>query len=738
MVSLVVPKSGLVLDGATDVNVGSIKSGSKPTQVMRMILSEGMLDELMKSSRAGGKGMQLSFGKTPTLHYGNKTQQLTSAPEPLTHELYRTSSHNKDALTIAGIISHKLEIKKAEQVIAGADAALLALQSNLAAIDKEKQSKKTLFVADSSKLPPAKGAKRALAKPTNSMNFLKANHPRMFNNGTTQSMPTSPSLKPSQTPSLLPSALPPTSVPVLHNQKSGKLEALRTPLIHLLAIRSVSEKFLAQKTRCSQEECLEVLQKVGKPWRLDSSKWELSDRGYKDLDLWKFPYPSQDDRQMAIDNATKAFDRMRLSRADGLWQLLLPKEERGKGKVLSKLQLHAGPIQKSSTPRIHVQQTEESIVGGYATGDESDGRKGELVHSGGEDMVRSRSQDPIKKTRISEKEAQSKRLLSKNPKKSFQAVKAKETKPTEKKDTTNANIKVKSAEFVRDSDEDSEMEDVFTDKGRERQNHNDDAGATGGVDNARNISSGSGECANAIDSDEKNPKEIPSHRAKVVAVKPLLSTSSNSGSTHGLSDASQSSASDQNVKNGLTRPRNTSSPHKPSPLGSSPPTNASEFENDGQSYNASSSSSSPLILQTRKGTVTPTPNPTSPRPTSTITQRAETNLKHTLKRKADSIETDLPTSYNNSANAQQGPNKRHQSSAISPPTSDSSSASPITNYQTLMIAKRFKGYHAKYEKLYRELSNSPEPAQEQVKKVIDMHKRLTTMKMEIARAASVS
>ncbi len=43
---------------------------------------------------------------------------------------------------MAGVISHKLEIKKAEQVIAGADAALLALQSNLAAIDKEKQSKK--------------------------------------------------------------------------------------------------------------------------------------------------------------------------------------------------------------------------------------------------------------------------------------------------------------------------------------------------------------------------------------------------------------------------------------------------------------------------------------------------------------------------------------------------------------------------------------------------------------------
>lgn len=76
------------------------------------------------------------------MHYGNKTQRLTSAPEAFPHELYRSSTDNKEELTIAGVISHKLEIKKAEEVIAGADAALLALQSNLAAIDKEKQSKK--------------------------------------------------------------------------------------------------------------------------------------------------------------------------------------------------------------------------------------------------------------------------------------------------------------------------------------------------------------------------------------------------------------------------------------------------------------------------------------------------------------------------------------------------------------------------------------------------------------------
>lgn len=513
--------------------------------------------------------------------------------------------------------------------------------------------------------------------------------------------------------------------------------------MHLLAIRPVSEKFLAQKTRCTQEECLEVLQKFGKPWRLDNSKWELSDRGYKDLDLWKFQYPSQDDRQMAIDNARKAFDRMRLSRSDGLWQLLLPKEERGKGTVLSKLQLHAGPIQKSSTPRIHVQQTDDATAGGYATGDESDGRKGGLQPSGGEDMVRSRSHDPIKKSKISEKEAQSKRLLSKNVKKTTQATKPKETKSAEKKDTNMTSSKVKSAEFVRDSDEDSVMEDVSTGYPKGSQGSQGSASnthPTAKIDDVKKTVSGTGEHAKAKAAHSEVPAKTVSDRPNAVPAKPkpTPSTSSSSGSSHRYSDLSQPSASDQVVKKDSTRSRTTSSAHKPSPLGSSPPTNASDFENDGQSYIASSSSSSPLILQTRKSTVTPTPDPTGSRLGSTVTQGVENGSKHMLKRKADSIETDLPSTNNHAVNPQQGSNKRHQSSASSPLTSDSSGASPTPSYQTLMIAKRFKGYHAKYEKLYRELSNSPEPAQEQVKKVIDMHNRLTTMKMEIARAASVA
>ncbi len=497
----------------------------------------------------------------------------------------------------------------------------------------------------------------------------------------------------------------------------------------------MSEKFLAQQTRCSPEECLEVLQKVGKPWRLDASKWELSDRGYKDLDLWKFPYPSQDDRQMAIENATKAFDRMRLSRADGLWQLLLPKEERGKGKVLSRLNLHEGPIQKSSTPRIHVQQPEEATGGGYGTGTESDGRRGGLLPSGGEDMARSKSHEPIKKTKVSEREAQSKRLLSKNPKRTTQAAKPKETKPKEtkpaqKKETTTSGNKVKSAEFVHDSDEESGMEDIiFTSKSNGDMAKAEPRRET---NSSRKSSGGSDERLGRTEPSSEPPSSVRSNVTKAIEPRVLPSTSASSRSSHRYSDASQSSASDQSLKKAPARPRTTSSPHKPSPLGSSPPTNASEIENDGHSYMASSASSSPLILQTRKDKTTPS--------TAHINQTTSTTPRqssHALKRKADSIETDLPGSSSQTSHSQSGSIKRHQSSVISPPTSDSS-ASPPPTHQIILTAKRFKSYHSQYEKLYREVSNSPEPDQEQVKKVLEMHNRLATLKMEIARAASVS
>lgn len=518
---------------------------------------------------------------------------------------------------------------------------------------------RTLFV-DSSKLPPAKGAKRPATKSKFSLSFLKNDRPRIFNNATTRSVPTTPPLGTSTALSRPKSALPPTSAPVQPDRALARLEALRVPFIHLLAIRPVSEKFLAQTTGASVEECSGLLQKVGRPWRLDASKWELSDRAYKTLDIWKFHYASTDDRQMAIDNAVKAFDRQRLSRTDKLWDSLLPVKERNKGTCLSRLNLHSGFIQRSSTPRINVQQHQEGAVSGNSTSNESDSRNGALVPHGGEAMVRSRSQDPIKKTKISEREAQSKRLLSKDPKRGTLASKAKERKPAPKKDASTTNPRVKSAEFVRDSDEESSpMEGVVL---------------TGG----------------------RSQPQRPAQEAKPagsVTVPPRKKTTS-------------------------------TVPQKPSPLGCSPPTNASDFENEVGSSSSTTTATTTTTAATA-ATITSTTAAPSTTTTTTTTQRSQ---GPPLKRKADAL----------GGNAEAVTNKRHQASspAITPQASESSGGSRTPSQEVLLLARRFKSYYAKYERLYREVATSPSPPPEQVKKVMDMHNRLVAMKAEIERGAA--
>lgn len=269
-------------------------------------------------------------------------------------------------------------------------------------------------------------------------------------------MPPTPSVGASRP--AISSKRPPTSAPTLPTGKPQRIHALREPLIHLLAVRPVSAKFLAQKVGSTQDEIVEVLQKVGKPYRLDPSKWDLIDRTYKDLDVWRFRYPDQQDRQLAIDRAASAFDRMRLSQGEWLWQTLYPRRERGRGKTLSNLNhLHKGPIKQSTTPRIHVQQPEGSADQGRLNGSESD-RKDRLAPSDAEPMVRSKSNDEIKKTKISDREAQSKRLLNKGPKKVTPAVKEKEAHPAVKRAVKKV-VPPKSEEFVNDSDEEDGLDD---------------------------------------------------------------------------------------------------------------------------------------------------------------------------------------------------------------------------------------------------------------------------------------
>ena len=558
----------------------------------------------------------------------------------------------------------------------------------------------------------------------------------------------------------------------------SKPQALRQPLVHLLAARPASQKLLVRHLNCKDAEIEEVLHKIGKPFRLDQSKWDLQDKAFKELDVWDFNYPNQEDRELAIGRAISAFDRMRLSTQEKLWDMLIPKEERGKGKILSHLNLHKGPIQPATTPKIHIQQTSnESKKEDPVHGDENDQK--ERLAPNAEPMSRARSHGPIKKTKISEKEAQSKRLLSKGPKKVAPASKEKATHPAVKKGgPTNAKKATapKSSEFVNESDEEDGLDDAsalhtqsLPSKKAEKSSKTpkepvsaQPAGKTTSskgpkhavssqpTASATTIKKNSSKPAtpsngmatpkpkptvkktingkDARDQESKIANRNPTIPAKVQDKTPNPTTPSSTSTPapkHRLSDSSQGSTA---MKKTLSRQRTTSSPHKPSPLGSSPPTNASDLDNPEQS----STSSTPLISQMSK--INGTQYGISPR----VNGHAHNASSHSLKRKACDLDSDIHNhgipmtngNLNGYTNGKVTSGKRHKASDITPPTTDSDDE-PLA--LALKKAQSFKKYYASYEKQYREVSQIENPPQEKLDELMRMHNRLAELKEQIRK-----
>ncbi|KAL8722170.1 MAG: hypothetical protein Q9225_001314 [Loekoesia sp. 1 TL-2023] len=732
MTPIRIPENGLSLQGAPcSISDDGIADDGAHPQVMRLDLAGGVLEDIMKASRMG-KDIHMSFGKTITIHYGNRAQQLLSIAHPTQSELYKYSPDKEDELRFAGLLTHKLAQKKVQENIAGADAALAALQSKMASHQQTKQSKQIKVLSETPTPAPTMKSTHPKPKGTSFFAALKSQQTKRpmtsLNNAMTRSTPVSPAVTASRPGQSTPVA--PRSTPAVHDEKAQKLQALKIPLLHLVAIRPMSLKFLANTVGCSQEECRQVLEKIGKPARLDPDKWDLSDRAFKELDVWKFAYKLDDDRELAIEHAISAYDRMRLSRDDKLWQMLLPKAERGKGKVLSKLQLHQGPIQRSSTPKIHVQRTtEDQVVDNTANAEGEE--KHHLAPSDAPPMARSQSSDQIKKKRVSEKEAQSKRLLSTKPRKASAAPKANDmTRKRVTKKGGSSGSNVKSTEFVHDSDEDEEMEDAATSTTKPAASKRPEVETKNQPKRSVPEDDNTIKQLQQLEKDRKGVKAANgSGRPESGGSKRPPSIAGTPSSKHRLSDASQSSSSASK----LSRQRTTSSPLKPSPLGSSPPTNASDLENESQLLHTSNSSTSstPLVAQARSAPLNTRPQPAAAK---RLPNPIENTSEHSLKRKADDIDSGTHNHNVPLTNGHISPAAKRTKTSAPTPDSSCSESPPISN-TILSQAQRFKEYYANYERLYREVSGQAHAAPEKIDRLVKMHKRLQTMKEDIARAA---
>ncbi|KAL5424073.1 hypothetical protein PMIN04_003398 [Paraphaeosphaeria minitans] len=328
MATSLLPSGGIALFGAPDGDIGSRVAKTTPLQAMQVDMTQDIVDELLESVRSG-KPPQILFGRTPQLKYGDKTLTLQSTSETTINELYHSGgTGSDDELEFTSLIKHSLVLHKAENVTAGVDSALEQLKNSMAAVKEMKEANKTV-VGDMRNA----GHRRAPSK-----GFVPSHLAPSGTGSPLLSVPSSPMTK-----------KPPTSQPGGANQ--AVLAALRVPIIHLLAMQPAKESYLAQTCRTSVANVRDLLPKIAKHTADDAGKWQLTDKSFREIDPYKFPYKAQEDREQAIISAIKSFDRLRLSKEDKLWQILLPCDERGQGKCLSRLSVKAPEKpQKASTP----------------------------------------------------------------------------------------------------------------------------------------------------------------------------------------------------------------------------------------------------------------------------------------------------------------------------------------------------------------------------------------------------
>ncbi|KAI4648342.1 hypothetical protein J4E93_004754 [Alternaria ventricosa] len=688
MATSLLPPGGIALVGAPDSDAGLKDDRRPPVQAMQVDITQDIVDELLASVRSG-KSPQIIFGRTPQLKYGDKTHMLQSSSELHRYELYKSSgTGSPDSLEFAGMINHSLMVHKAEDVTAGVDSALEQLRSNMAAISEFKEANKTI-VGDAA--PGRTPAHRRFPS-----TGFKASH-------LAPSMLGSPSLSASSSPM---HKRAPTSQP--SNSHDVIVSALRVPIIHLLAREPATEASLAATCRTSLANIRDVLPKIAKRSTADADKWQLTDKSFREVNPFKFPYQSDEDRQQAIDAAIKSFDRQRLAKDDKLWQILLPRDQRGQGICLSRSTVKAPEAKpKASTPMHKIS-------------------------------------DLTKKKTVTKKAAD-KPAVEKKPK----AAKEVEIKPkSSMKEKYLAREKAAAAaKEVSVKEVKEEQPTIATTP----------ASSTPSSSTSRPVAPSKSNTPATDASKIRNKKAPASEGTTNPRAKPKMSGR----------DSQRDRPANRPFK--PTMPINTK-PKNPSPLSASPPVNASDFEDSHPVHKALAAAPSPAksggnsdrSLKRKANDIDSdihnhnlaVKKPSGDRATPTHTP-SHTNGKangstpsstSSLKRKSDdSSSSNTPTTapkVRKVANIDTGLASRyhHNNPRASPGASSTSTTSPsmpnLSFRQTVELSQRFQKYYKKYEELYWQLTEAEKPPTEaQRNDLLKMHKKLEEMKREIKAGA---
>ncbi len=720
MTALSVPDDGLVLLRTPER--GPASNANLPPQVMRLNLAQKTTTEMLKSFRNKEK-ISIRFGKRVTVQHGKKSQPVFAHPESCPSELYQRSADDDNTYYFSGKLSHRLESQKAQTDTAKADEALANLENSLKSYEEHKASNEARFVTDKNEL---RHLSEASQKGKGLQPQASAIRKDRFMNTINRSTPSSPFLGASQSPAIGPTSASKSSV----SKDQIRLNAIKIPFLHLLAVKPLTPKVLAETLRASEEDCEKLVRKYGKDVQEANGKQELKEKAYRELDLWRFPYPSQTDRPTAIDRSISAFDRMRISTSDLIWETLLPVKERGKGKgsELSRLKIGQAGL-NGVTPKLGWGQGGPQSV----TDTETDQGKpaGKAKGSRTKTKPRSGTNEELEKDSTVRKGA-TKQLK--------EVVHGKDTLKREKK-KPQPNGKFKSSEVVEDSDE--ELEGVKT--------PSEDTMKSKKASNTKIKTS-------TRDQSSKPTTAIPS-------TKPTTSSSNASAKVSGtlMPNSAMARPRSESITNQKSpRLRTDSSPQKPSPLASSPPTNATDLDNTQSSKTNSLSSaiSSPAISRPRdRGQKSSAPSKTSDSKlaSSTLKRKAEDQPSSAPKRqqmngnhvgrpitnginksRRDNNNITTTTTTASSSQRSRTPSSSSTSTSTTTTTSSAAAANPPSSIlqsdlQLKSKSRRFKIQYARYQALHAKIMAMPERERDakEIKVLRKMHDRIGELKREI-------
>ncbi|KAI8628918.1 hypothetical protein F5Y19DRAFT_464887 [Xylariaceae sp. FL1651] len=714
---LAVPDSGLQLDNSAS------SRDFLPLQAFGITLNDGMIEDMIRCVQ-NEQAVELTLGGTPSFHYGSKEHKVAALPESFNYELYLTDLAGPGAKT---------------QRLPNPTMSIFKKPPTSLSITTKQTKKASKLIVNRSKLANG-GPKGAKLLPAG-----KSAMASVLSNTTTRSLPSSPALNGVSSPNPAFSA----SQQVLEKNKGQ-----RTILVHELAARDQPFEHLQDVWMGADADLKPTVEKVA-DFNKSTEKWTLKKIYWRELDVWNYDYDSPQDRQSAIENAIKAYDKQRIGTSDPVWERLLPREDRGKGIVLSKLQ--ATIAKRStivSTPKISVQKTE-------------DGNKSDVdsTKAKGEAMSRSNSQ-PIstKPKKISDRDAQTKRLLSNNPKKPAPKKPISKVKATEEKGK-----RVLSEEFVYDTDTSEEEKPLSQNTSTAPKPNPPQKPAEKPVERPieRPIEKPAEKPVGRVIEKQKEPpapltslkpKPKPIVRPPRIPTKPPTSnksplkrsrededSSSSSGAPlskrikpkelpkpvsvpkaakHRPSDASQNSrGTNSTVSSNLTMKSKNTSPTKSSPLATSPPTNASDFDERPSSQRPPNHSQQHPSQQHRNGE---------------RGRERERDRGH-AHGSTNGTSTSISTTSSASSTVVVGSKKRKEREPVdeSPETTPTPpTKKPRVSKEVLVQARKFTRYYEKYEALHHQIAALKDPPEDKLADLLEMRGRLVNMKREIQRAVA--